>query len=216
MDRHILLDDFGWGEVGYHNVSDEVSTPRIDALARSGIELNRFYAHKICSPTRSAILTGRSPIHVNVQNVAPEVINTDDPEAGFQGIPRSMTGIAEVMRSGGYKTHLVGKWDAGMATTDHTPWARGFDSWFGYWHHSNDYWTQNVGSCDKNSVRDLWRHNASGDGLSGPAIDVAPADKCGEVYAAAGGDDCVYEEDLFSARTVEIVQEHDLTTPLFL
>lgn len=58
------------------------------------------------------------------------------------GIPVNMTGMAEVLKAQGYSTHIVGKWDVGMATEQHSPWSRGYDTWLGYWHHSNDYWTQ--------------------------------------------------------------------------
>jgi arylsulfatase I/J len=43
-----------------------------------------------------------------------------------------MTSIAEKLRGAGYSTHAVGKWDAGMATFNHTPAGRGFHSWLGY------------------------------------------------------------------------------------
>ena len=72
---HVLADDLGWSEVGYHRTGAqakaEVSTPVIDQLVAGGLELDRFYTHKICSPTRCAIQTGRAPIHVNVVNVPP-------------------------------------------------------------------------------------------------------------------------------------------------
>ena len=55
-----------------------------------------------------------------------------------------MTGIATKLKAAGYATHHVGKWDAGMATPDHTPKGRGFDSSFGYFHHDNDYYTETV------------------------------------------------------------------------
>ena len=71
---HILLDDLGWAEVGYHNLvakhAGDIKTPNIDALAKNGLELDRFYAEKICSPSRSSLQTGRFGIHVNVQNVS--------------------------------------------------------------------------------------------------------------------------------------------------
>ena len=63
---YVLLDDFGWAEAGFQNASQEVRTPSLDALAAEGLRLNRHYTHKICSPSRSAIQTGRAPIHVNV------------------------------------------------------------------------------------------------------------------------------------------------------
>jgi arylsulfatase B len=126
----ILVDDLGHAELGYHRppAYKEVVTPEIDELVRTGAQLDRFYVHKFCSPTRCAIQTGRAPIHVNVINAAPEVHNASDPISGFAGIPRNMTGVAEVMRRAGYSTHYAGKWDTGMATPDHTPAGRGYDS----------------------------------------------------------------------------------------
>ena len=81
----------------------------------------------------SAIQTGRNPIHVNVQNVLPEVVNHKDKIGGYQGIPTNMTCIASVLRRGKfkYRTHIVGKWDVGMATEMHHPRARGYESWLG-------------------------------------------------------------------------------------
>ena len=83
---HILVDDMGWNEVEYHQPSgvDEVKTPNINQLRSNGLELDRFYTHKICSPSRSSVQSGRDPIHVNVQNVHPEVVNAEDELGGFQ------------------------------------------------------------------------------------------------------------------------------------
>ena len=83
--------------------------------------------------------TGRLPVHVTLALTNPETPST--------GIPRNMTGIAMKMRGAGYKTHQVGKWDAGMATWDHTPEGRGYDTSFGYFHHANDYWAMTVQAC---------------------------------------------------------------------
>ena len=52
----MLMDDYGWANAGYHRTptddpDHEVRTPHIDALVASGVQLNRFYAHKFCSPT---------------------------------------------------------------------------------------------------------------------------------------------------------------------
>lgn len=85
----------------------------MDELVRNGIELDRHYAYKFCSPTRSALQSGRNPIHVNVQNLDPYNHNPDDPVGGFSAIPRNMTGIAEKMSAAGYVTAMAGKWDAG-------------------------------------------------------------------------------------------------------
>ena len=73
--------------------------------------------HRYCSPSRSAIQSGRSPIYVNVNNLDPSTNNPDDPLGGYCCIPRGMTGLAALLKQKGrYSTHFVGKWDAGMAS----------------------------------------------------------------------------------------------------
>ena len=71
-------------------------------------------AFSFCSPSRSAFLTGRLPVHVNDQNAEPTVRNAADPIGGYAGIPVNMTSIAAKMGAAGYATHMTGKWDAGM------------------------------------------------------------------------------------------------------
>lgn len=215
---HILADDFGWSEVGYHRPGDksgDVSTPNIDELAKSGLELDRFYAHAICAPSRAAIQTGRAPIHVNVQNVLPEADNLKDTVGGYQGIPINMTGIAEVLKGVGYRTHAVGKWDVGMATEFHSPKHRGYESWLGYWHHSNDYWNflADDSKCGLKKLPDLWRQNATD---SGPAFDLANGPHCSQSNQHPAGERCVYEEALFTERVKEVIHDHDTDDPLFL
>ena len=103
----------GWNNVGYHASSQpnakEVVTPNIDALAASGVILDRFYAYRFCSPSRSSFLTGRNPIHVNTGNDALTLYNPKDQVSGFAGIPRNMTAIAEKLASVGYNTVQAGK-----------------------------------------------------------------------------------------------------------
>ena len=57
----VLVDDLGWSDVGFHG--SKIRTPNIDSLATEGVILDNYYVQPICSPTRSALLSGRYPIH---------------------------------------------------------------------------------------------------------------------------------------------------------
>ena len=196
----LMVDDWGWANAGYHrnDSSKEVVTPNFDNLVREGLELDQHYVYKWCAPSRSSFLSGRLPIHVNVVNNTNEIAyNPKDPVSGFDGIPRNMTGIGTKMKEGGYATHMVGKWDAGMATPDHTPLGRGFDSSLNYFHHANDYYTEQAGVCNKTHIVDLWDTDKPASALNGTGPDN-------------------YEDGLFKERVLDIIRNHDPSTPLFL
>ena len=199
----MLVDDWGWANVGYHRnpPTKEVATPNIDALVKEGLELDQHYAYKFCSPSRSCLMSGRLPVHVNDKNANPDIHNPNDTESGFAGIPRHMTGLASKLHTAGYATHQVGKWDAGMATQDHTPTGRGFQSSFGYFHHDNDYYTEKVGAC-------IYKEKPQ------RPVDLWDTDKPALKINGTGPDH--YEEGLFKEHILQVVKNHDPTTPLFL
>ena len=195
---HIVVDDWGWAyRPGSENGNNESQTPSLDLLADEGLILSRHYAHKICSPSRSALLSGRAPIHVNVQNLPPEVRNPEDPVSGYQGIPLGMTLVSEVMQNAGYRTAMVGKWDVGMATSAHHPGKRGFDSWLGYWHHANDYWQLTTEQCQVGSV--TWEKAREND---------ARGDKTAHGGGGRGGDSKANGQE--GNRDVETVEIRDM------
>eukprot|EP01061_Rhynchopus_euleeides_P001455 TRINITY_DN1102_c3_g1_i2.p1 TRINITY_DN1102_c3_g1~~TRINITY_DN1102_c3_g1_i2.p1 ORF type:complete len:509 (+),score=200.48 TRINITY_DN1102_c3_g1_i2:67-1593(+) len=198
----MLADDYGWANVGYHNDIEDVQTPHLDMLAEHGVKLERYYAFSVCSPTRSSLQSGRLPVHVNIDNgVDPTSRNKDDLVSGYQGIPVNMTCLANKLKGAGYGTHFTGKWDCGMATHQQTPAGRGYDTSLFYFHHANDYYKQTVPS-------------------GGPEMDV-----CGGKYrdlfynegaALQCNDTSVYEEKYFANHTLTMIQNHDVTTPLFV
>ena len=197
----MMVDDWGWANVGYHRdpPTREVDTPNIDSLVKEGLELDQHYAFQFCSPSRSSLMSGRLPIHVNDQNKQVYFYNPKDPVSGFAGIPRNMTGIASKLKEAGYATHQVGKWHAGGATPDHTPSGRGFDSSLGYFDFANDYFTEvDVGgNCNGTPIVDLWDTDKPATGMNGTGPDN-------------------YEDGLFAERLMYIVNNHDPSTPLYL
>jgi arylsulfatase I/J len=108
----LVADDIGYANLGWLRRQSggsipEVTTPNMDSLVRSGINLGRHYTYKVCSPTRSSFQSGRLPVHVNDVNADPAVYNAADPISGFAGIPRNMTCIANKLTLAGYATHQV-------------------------------------------------------------------------------------------------------------
>jgi len=125
----IVADDLGIGDIGVFG-AERIKTPNLDALAHRGAALSGFYAAaNICSPSRAAILTGRYPIR---SGLAWDVVTAAD----THGLPDSETTIAELLRSRGYATRMVGKWHLGNRP-EFWPTRHGFDSFYGVIH-SND------------------------------------------------------------------------------
>ena len=183
----LLVDNLGWNNVGYHNYNPrEYNTPNIVNLLKEGIELDRHYTYKMCSPSRSAFLTGRLPVHVNIYN--------DDPTMVGQGVPENMTMISDKLTGAGYRSHFVGKWHVGMAKkSKHPPEARGFISSLAYFHSTNNYYSL------------LRAENCSGI----PAIDLWDTGQPATISAE-------YEEIMLGQRSTQIIKEHDTNKPLFL
>ena len=63
----VVVDDLGWSDVGFHG--SKIQTPNIDKLASEGVVLDNYYVLPICTPTRSALMSGRYPIHTGESNI---------------------------------------------------------------------------------------------------------------------------------------------------
>ena len=124
----IFTDDQGYNDLSCFG-SKTINTPNIDSLAESGVKLTNFYsASSVCTPSRAALLTGRMPKRTGMTNVL---------------FPRSTTGlapeeitIAEMLKSKGYETALIGKWHLGHQK-QFMPMNQGFDYFYGM-PYSND------------------------------------------------------------------------------
>jgi len=119
----IMADDLGVGDVGIYG-SDLIRTPEIDKLAKSGILFNQGYvSHPVCAPSRAGLLTGRSQTRFGYEfNPVGRDLK--------QGMSLTEATIADVVKSAGYKTALIGKWHTG-AVSPYRPTDRGFDEFFG-------------------------------------------------------------------------------------
>eukprot|EP00931_Biecheleriopsis_adriatica_P061129 TRINITY_DN36747_c0_g1_i1.p1 TRINITY_DN36747_c0_g1~~TRINITY_DN36747_c0_g1_i1.p1 ORF type:complete len:586 (+),score=82.06 TRINITY_DN36747_c0_g1_i1:60-1817(+) len=148
----LVLDDIGWADVGYHG--SNIPTPHIDALVRDGVELNRMYAMPQCSPTRSAIMTGRWAWTTGLQHW------TTILPGSTAGIPQETVTLAEVMQKADYDTHAIGKWHLGYSSKAQHPTSRGFSSHLGYLQGQVDYYDRTVPSCGSQLC--MFRQNCKG------------------------------------------------------
>ena len=98
----IYTDDLGYGDLGCYG-HPVIKTPHIDKLAQDGLKLTNYYAPSaLCSPSRAALLTGRTPYRTGVQSWIPE-------DTGIY-LHKQETTIAELLKENGYATALIGKW----------------------------------------------------------------------------------------------------------
>ena len=116
----ILTDDQGWGDLSLHG-NPNLSTPKIDELARQGAQVEHFYVCPVCSPTRAEFLTGRYHTRLGVYSTS----------AGGERLNADEQTIADVFKTSGYATAAYGKWHNGMQYPYH-PNARGFDDFYGF------------------------------------------------------------------------------------
>src|SRR5204863_3687637 len=117
----IFADNLGYGDLGCYG--SRIRTPNLNKMARDGVLFRQFYAASpVCSPSRSALLTGR----YGVRSGIPTVLSPTD----TIGLPDSETTIAQMLRAVGYKTMCVGKWHLGSLPR-YLPTNRGFDEYYG-------------------------------------------------------------------------------------
>lgn len=125
----ILLDDAGYADFGFMGCKD-LETPNIDRLAQSGIVFTDAHVSAtVCSPSRAGLLTGRYQQRFGHEcNIPPE----------DSGMDPSETTLADVLKTVGYHTYMIGKWHVGNRSSYH-PNSRGFDEFYGFLEGGRDY-----------------------------------------------------------------------------
>jgi arylsulfatase A len=124
----ILADDQGYGDLGSYG-HPTIRTPHIDRMAAEGQRWTSFYAAHVCTPSRAQLLTGRLAVRTGLSTG----VLFPDSTGGLQ--PGEIT-VAEVLKTRGYATAIVGKWHLGVLP-EYLPTNQGFDSYYGI-PYSND------------------------------------------------------------------------------
>jgi arylsulfatase A-like enzyme len=117
---YILVDNWGWGDLSIQGST--IQTPNIDQLAGEGLRMTNFYVQNQCTPTRSALHTGRLPVRSGTWKVpAP-----GEPD----GLAYWEYTLPELLSDAGYATALFGKWHVG-SQIGKLPNDQGYDEWWG-------------------------------------------------------------------------------------
>jgi len=183
----ILADDLGYGDLGCYGQA-RIKTPHLDRLAAEGTRFTQAYAGStVCAPSRCALMLGQHTGHCRVRGNARVPLRPED------------VTVAEVLKSAGYATGIVGKWGLGEPDTSGVPTRQGFDYWFGYLnqHHAHNYWPTYLWRNEervalKNVVPN---EDAQGGGVASERIEYSP--------------------DLFQKEALEFIRRHK-DRPFFL
>ena len=151
-----------------------------------------------------------------------------------------MTGIAQKLRNAGYSTHMVGKWHCGLATPDHTPHGRGYDTSLNYMDAANDYCTSAsspLGACARAHAiypfhatfpfAGTQQYSSCPDAAGNPSVTdfwdttqgaIAQNNswKCSQTTQGNPALNCTWEDDKLQARLLQRIAAHNASQPLFL
>ena len=205
-----VVDDWGFqlwpardGSGGVRRLLPNVSQLLVD----DGLTLLRHYAYKNCAPSRQALLSGRWPVNSNEHN------------SNCIGMPLQVATLADLMASGGYATHFLGKWHCGVATQAATPSRRGFSTSLGFFGKAIDHYTYCSADAERGCRTSVgWE----GDGDGGEVLY--------DLFEGSHGVDCPmgaahplarqrrFSTDAFARRAVDLIERHDASgsAPLFL
>ena len=186
----VVMDDLGSHDLGMHKTG--IATPCADRLAADGVYLDNYYVLPSCSPTRSALLTGRYPLHTGIHNWLLSRSNI--------GLPLDEEVLPQVLGRANYRRHAVGKWHLGHSRWEFTPTFRGFESFYGFYVGGQDYFTH----VDDDEGYDM-RYDRQPN--CGPG--------CSELRDERGN----YTTHIFTREAIRVIQQHhneNEEEPLFL
>lgn len=142
----ILIDDQGFGASSAFG--GPINEPVLDKMAANGLRYNNFNTTALCSPTRTAILTGYNH-HSNNAGAIMEMATAFPGNTGVR--PQTITPMAEVLRQNGYSTAAFGKyhetapWEVSVSGPfDRWPTRSGFDKFYGFLGGETNQWAPKI------------------------------------------------------------------------
>jgi len=203
----MLSDDMGWADPGFQG-GDAMLTPHMDRLASMGLRLTQFYAHSVCAPTRSALMTGRyafrnwmdwrsedfgKPSYLARLGMKLARHADGQPTRMIHGLDTREYTLAEALQAAGYFTVIAGKWHLGEWLPEHLPMGQGFEHQYGHYAWGIDYnnYTIPHNAPARFAVYD-WHRNQQ------------PLNEQG------------YSTDLIANEAVRLISSHDANRPFFM
>ncbi len=199
---YIMSDDLGFGEVSWTpgRTNTNISTPRIDALAASGMRfLSAYTGSPVCAPSRGALFTGLHTGHATIRGNAAGADGGG--ELPLAANPADRTFLM-ALRDAGYVVACVGKWGVGEVDSTGDPVSKGCSTYFG--------------GVDQSDVHDMypsqpdftWRFPAANgsrvyEGVAYPENVGASRDRC-----MAAGNNCTWAHDLWTSAALEALDAH--------
>ncbi|WP_082797535.1 arylsulfatase [Neobacillus drentensis] len=145
---YIVLDDVGYSALGCYG--SEIETPYINSVAENGLRYNNFTVTPLCSPTRACLLTGRNCHSVGVGMVSDIDWGPEYPNKRGR-ISNSAATLAEILKSNGMATYMVGKWHlvpgheaASSGPFGNWPLSKGFERYYGFLIAKTDQYTPDL------------------------------------------------------------------------
>ncbi len=138
----VVVDDMGFSDLGAFG--SEIATPHLDALALAGVRLTDFHSAPACSPTRAMLMTGTDHHLAGIGGMIETTRPDFEGAPGYEGyLNERVVTVTELLRDGGYRTILSGKWHLGDQP-EHWPVARGFERSFALLPAAHDHFGREV------------------------------------------------------------------------
>jgi hypothetical protein len=198
-------DDLGWNDLGHFN-GGLTLTKSIDGLIATGVLLERFHTFKVCAPSRASTMSGRYPFNVGFYEM---------PKDDANQCLSNTTLLPALLRSMGYSTHALGKWDVGYIAKVCTPTHSGFETFLGYYEACNhDLFYHTCGKC---SPQTCGRTDGNGTATAECEVDFSlNVGVQGAIQGAPVELNGTYSSRAFSARAKSLIASHNSSKPLYM